>query len=104
MALQEDDDTTGDVISVNGTATETLDDDTQPAEKEDRGDVVTTDDEATDEESAAPAKAEPETESHKPQTIPKVRFDEVNNRKNELAAELAEAQRRIDEARRKAQR
>lgn len=102
MALQEDIDDTGDVISVNGQATDVEDKDA-PATPEDRGDVVTDPDAPEEPKSAAKTDPEPEdhpTESSKPQTIPKIRFDEVNNRKNELAAELAEAQRQIEELRR----
>lgn len=96
MALQEDEDTTGDVISVNGAETEN----TEQAEAEDRGDVIAEDapevEPAKEVKPAAEVQPEPDA---KPQSIPKSRFDEVNNRKNELAAELVEAQRVIDSLR-----
>ena len=99
MALQEDDDTTGDVISVNGQATEVLDDD-KAKEAEDRGDVIA---EAIPEAPANTAPDAKKEEEHapeaRPQHIPKSRFDEVNNRKNELASELAEAHRVIESLR-----
>lgn len=102
MALQEDDDQTGDVISVNGEPTGT---DEVNTGAEDRGDVVT-DPELTTESPKPVVKDEPKEEPEpdtKPQHIPKSRFDEVNNRKNELAAELAEAQRVIESLRAPAQ-
>jgi hypothetical protein len=100
MALQEDDDTTGDVISVNGQATtENVD----KGEAEDRGDVLA-DELPAKEPAPVPEKDNPAVEvppepDTRPQHIPKVRFDEVNNRKNELAAELAEAHRVIESLR-----
>src|SRR3990167_587447 len=49
---------------------------------------------------AAPAPAtepaDPAKDVQKPQYIPKARFDEVNNEKNTLKSELAEAQRLIE--------
>lgn len=105
MALQEDTDTTGDVISVNGQATDLPEDTTKVAE--DRGDVVADPEAASEPAKEAPkpaASTDPDPgDSHKPQTIPKVRFDEVNNKKNELAEQLAEAQRVIDSLRQSTQ-
>lgn len=100
MAMQEDNDTTGDVISVNGDATDV-------ATAEDRGDVFEPElATVTEAVKSAPAEtsddaAEPAaiTEQKQPQHIPKSRFDEVNNRKNELQQELAEAQRLIESMR-----
>lgn len=93
MALQEDNDVTGDVISVNGEPAAVI----EKTEKEDRGDDF------SPEESDKPAiEAKPEPEPRKevvPQHIPKARFDEVNTKKNELAEQLAEAQRQITELR-----
>lgn len=93
MALQEDNDETGDVISVNGAPTD------EAGEKDDRGDVIEPgepDVTVEPEESAEPPKDE-----HKPQHIPKSRFDEVNNKKNELAEQLLEAQSLIEALRAK---
>ena len=94
MALQEDNDTTGDVISVNGDATDV-------PTAQDRGDVIEPDlsvDDLKQLVKDAPAETPEPTakDEAKPQHIPKSRFDEVNNRKNELQQELAEAQRLID--------
>ena len=96
MALQEDDDTTGDVISINGTSTDNSD---IEETTEDRGDVITEDAPAAEPAKVEPAAEAPPEPDLKPQSIPKSRFDEVNNRKNELAAELAEAQRLIESLR-----
>lgn len=100
MALQKDEDTTGDVISVNGQATQTTDI-TEASEVEDRGDDISP--ELATENLKALVKDEPKEVVHEPETkpqhIPKSRFDEVNNRKNELASELAEAQRVIESLR-----
>jgi hypothetical protein len=82
MAMQDDTDDTGDVISFNGNAVDTPDTD-EPTGAEDRGDTV-----AGTEAVDPPAATDPEpSAAHRPQHIPKARFDEVNSRKNELALE-----------------
>lgn len=103
MPMQYDDDTTGDVISVNGEATATETDDTPDNTKEDRGD-----DPGAEPAEVAKAKPvdkavdetpEPEHKAEKPQHIPKARFDEVNNQKKDLAEQLAEARSLIESMR-----
>lgn len=93
MALQEDNDETGDVISVNGAPTD------EAGEKDDRGDLIDPGEPEIEVEPEEPA--EPPKDEHKPQHIPKSRFDEVNNKKNELAEQLIEAQSLIEALRAK---
>lgn len=95
MALQEDNDTTGDVISVDGAPADI------PPTAEDRGDVVEPElsvDNLKALVKDAPAEAATKDEV-KPQHIPKSRFDEVNNKKNELQQELADARLLIESMR-----
>lgn len=117
MALQEDNDTDGDVISVNGEEADVIDTDDAPKAKEDRGDDFNPDGDdapgiekpATEPEPKAtekPADKAPEADAEKDdhpdqrqQRIPKARFDEVNTRKNALEQLLEEAQRQIEELR-----
>lgn len=96
MDPQED---TGDVISVNGTATEV------ETEVLDRGDVVDPGEAAIPEtaktepaEVIAPEVVEPAHEQ-RPQMIPKARFNEVIDERNSLKEQLAEAQQVIAQAR-----
>lgn len=93
MAMQEDNDTTGDVISINGEASDT-------PEVLDRGDVVEMQPEPKPaiEDAAEPVETAAKDDV-RPQHIPKSRFDEVNNQKNELREELAEAKRLIESLR-----
>lgn len=93
-----DDDTTGDVISVNGAAVAD-----KPTDKEDRGDVVNPEldvgnlkDLVKNGPPDDPAPTAKEEAKPQPQHIPKARFDEVNTKKNELAEQLAEANRQIE--------
>lgn len=99
--LQDDNDTTGDVISLNGQATATVD---PPEAKEDRGDVVQPElaldtlkavVKGAPVEDPAPAATEAKP-NQAPQHIPKARFDEVNNERKRMADELAEANRVIE--------
>jgi len=108
MPMQDDDDTTGDVISFNGEATATETDDTPGNTREDRGDDPGAEPaevaKAKPVEKAVVDKApdeahEPEHKAEKPQHIPKARFDEVNNQKKELAEQLAEARSLLESMR-----
>lgn len=87
MALQEIELEQGDLISADGVPN-----------KEDRGDLVEPELglETLKELVKDAPKEKVETDEPKPQHIPKARFDEVINRKNELQAELAEANRVIN--------
>jgi hypothetical protein len=101
MALQDNDGADdGDLISVNGQPTDTQDDGGTTAV--DRGDVVNPElnqenlrslvADGGDAASTDDAGAEP---ANRPNLIPKARFDEVNNRKNDLAEQLLAAQQEI---------
>lgn len=82
----EDNDTDGEVISLEGEAS-----DTGP---EDRGDNLTEPVEIKPEEAAEEAQ-----EERKPSGIPKARFDEVNEAKKAAQAELEEARAEIERLR-----
>lgn len=80
----------GEVISINGNGTDTgADDDGGSSTPEDRGDVVTPpagSDEPKGESSAQPS--EPSATEPKAGSIPKARFDEVNERRKTAEQEL----------------
>lgn len=111
MALQEDTDDTGDVISINGVATE--DPPKDPPVIEDRGDVVVEADAdkevktdppasttATPAAAATPAAGD-DTDAGKkemPGYVPRARLNEVLDTNKDLKAQLAEAQRVAQEA------
>jgi hypothetical protein len=94
MLVDENPNDLGELISSNGVATE-------PTGTEDRGDVVAT---KLGEELPVKevARAEPkkeadeELEDHKPVTIPKARFDEVNTKRKDAEAQLEAANRELE--------
>lgn len=87
------DDLDGEVISTNGSPV-----DTPNGEAEDRGDVVQLED-APEAKPEAKAPAAEESEDRKLATIPKPRFDEVNERRKQVERELEEANRELERLR-----